>query len=49
MILFGLGGQESLDLAEAARDHPWQGSIEAVATLGAGWKQDQTANFADRM
>ena len=49
LILFGFGGQESLDLAEAARDHARQGSIEAVATLGAGWKRDQTANFADRM
>ena len=49
LILFGLGGQESLDLAEAARDHARQGSIEAEATLGGGWKQGQTANFADYM
>ena len=49
LILFGFGGQESLDLAEAARDHARQGSIEAVATLGGGCKQGQTGNFADRM
>ena len=45
VILFGLGGQESLDLVEAARDHAREGS----SVPEVGWKQGQTLNFAGYM